>query len=246
MKYTNNIVPEELERIERFLTNEMQEDEAKAFERELKENVHLQEKMEEIKLLLLGISESSLEEKLKTFHTEIEPATGSKKNTRAIPLFRTLLIAASLLVVVLSLWWFLQKESNNEKLYSKYYTPDPGLATVMSSSSNYNFDKAMVEYKNGEYDKAIATWKSLLKEKPGNDTLIYFIGAAYEAKKDYAHAIENLEQITNNTESVFYKDACWYLGLSYLKKGETNQAIEYLRKSDHPNSEAILKIINKK
>jgi tetratricopeptide (TPR) repeat protein len=225
----------------------MHGNESKAFAEELNENEQLLERTKEVKLLLLGINELSLEEKLAGFHKEILPAVNLKKKARVLTLGRKLLVAASLLAVIaLSLWWFLQNENPNEKIYSKYYTPDPGLATVMSGSSNYNFDKAMVEYKNGEYDKALEGWKNLYKEKPGNDTLIYFIAATYQAKKEDIRAIENFRQITANTQSAFYKDACWYLGLSYLKQDKKAQAIEYIQKSDHHQREAILKTISKK
>ncbi|MEI9943644.1 MAG: tetratricopeptide repeat protein [Chitinophagaceae bacterium] len=247
MNKTNDISPEELERIERFLTHEMPEDEAKAFELALTTDISLREKAGEVKLLLLGVNEVSLEERLERFHKEIAPVVTFKKNTRAVPLVRKLAVAASVLALVtLSLWWFLQNGNSNEKVYSKYYSPDPGLATVMSSTADYDFEKAMVEYKNGEYDKALKAWTSLLQQKPGNDTLTYFIGAAYQAKGDDDHVIENLQQVTADGNSAFYKDACWYLGLSYLKKGETQQAITYIEKSGYPQSEAVIKAINKK
>jgi tetratricopeptide (TPR) repeat protein len=246
LKYSNNISPEELERIERFLANEMLNDEAQAFVEELSTNEQLREKTEEVKLLLVGISELSLEERLEGFHKEILPAFDLKKKPGVVSLGRKLLVAASVLAVVFGVWWFLHNENSNKELYSKYYTPDPGLATVMSGSSDYTFNKAMVEYKNGEYDKALQAWKLLYEENSGNDTLAYFIGAAYQAKKDNENAIASLQQVATDTESVFYKDACWYLGLSYLKQGKTNQAVEYIQKSDHPQREAILKTINKK
>ncbi len=89
----------------------------------------------------------------------------------------------------------------------------------------------MVEYKNGEYAKHWKTWSALLKQNPGNDTLIYFIGAASQAKGDDDRAIENLQQVAADSSSFFYKDACWYLGLSYLKKGDTKRAAEYIERS---------------
>lgn len=247
MKNTHNISPEELERIERFLTNEMPENEAIAFAGELKGNTILQEKTEEVRLLLLGISEQSLQNRLDDFHKEIGVRVVSKKNTPVVTLREKLLIAASVLAIIsLSLWWFLQNESQSEKIYSNYYKPDPGLATVMGSTSDYDFEKAMVEYKNGEYEKALKAWQALLAKKPGNDTLVYFIGSAYQAMGDNDNAINNLQQITADSNSAFYKDACWYLGLSYLKKAETNKAIDLIQRSGHSQADAILKDINKK
>lgn len=244
LNHNNDISPEELERIERFLSNEMPQDEANAFAQSLNTDAQLREKTEEVRLLLLGINEVALEEQMQDFHKDIISAPVIKSTARVIPLSRKLLVAASVLVVVaLSLWLVLQNKQ--EDLYSKYYTPDPGLATVMSGSSNYDFEKAMVEYKNGEYAKALDAWNGLLKEKPGNDTLIYFIGVASQANKDSNAAFDNLKRIAANVNSAFYKDACWYLGLMYLKIGDKKEAVKYIEMSGHAQSAEIIKAINK-
>ncbi|MEJ0105290.1 MAG: hypothetical protein WDO19_23230 [Bacteroidota bacterium] len=129
-----------------------------------------------------------------------------KKNAKVFLLNRRFMAAASILVILsLTLWWVLQRRNSNERIYSAYYKPDPGLATAMGNSTSYSFEKAMVEYKNGSYDKSLEAWTALLKEKPGNDTLIYFIGAAYQAKKNKEHAIENLKIIATKPKALFIK-----------------------------------------
>ena len=247
MKFTHTISPEELEKIERFLTTEMNESEATAFSAELTQNDELQEKTEEVKLLLLGIKEASLENYLFNTATDVRTITDKKKKNVFVLNVKTILVAASIaLVVGLFTWFVFQNRGQNKQIYSQYYSPDPGLATVMSVVSDYDFEKAMVEYKNGEYDKALRAWNNLLKQKSKNDTLIYFIAAANQAKGNQDIAIENLQQIVLNKESAFYKDACWYLGLAYLKKGETAEAINYIKKSEYPKAEVIIQAINKK
>ncbi len=244
MKNIHNISPEELERIERFLANEMNAAGKESFLLELDKDASLREKTEEVKLLLLGIQEAALKERLQDFHREIKPRT-----SKPAPIFsikKWLAAASVLFAVALSVWWFLYNKPANEKLYSRYYSPDPGLATLMSSSSKYEFDKAMVEYKSGEYDKALTSWKLLLSQNPGNDTLTYFIGVASQAAGKEEQAITNLQMIAADTGSVFCKDACWYLGLAYLKKKETQAAVEYIEKSGYPQAMDIIKDINKK
>ena len=93
------------------------------------------------------------------------------------------MIAASVVAIVsFSYWMFFYKGNRDEKLYSKYYITDPGLATVMGNSPDYDFEKAMVEYKNGDYGKAFKTWNALLKQKPSDDTIIYFVAMAAQAQ----------------------------------------------------------------
>jgi hypothetical protein len=241
----NQISPEELERIERFVTGQMEQNEAGKFEEQLAADITLREKTEEIKLLLLGIREQSLREQLKQLDKKEEKLLS--KNSRVIFLRRNLLLVASILLIVgLTGWWLFADNSSNEKRYSQFYKPDPGLATVMGNSDNYDFEKAMVEYKNEEYNKALAAWNILLKKQPANDTLLYFTAMAYQAKGDCDSAITNLQPVAENIQSAFNKDACWYLGLCWLKKKENQKAIGYIQRSAHPQKETILKVLNKK
>jgi tetratricopeptide (TPR) repeat protein len=200
----------------------------------------LQEKVQAVRLTILGINESVLTGKLNEYHQAVKP---SQPVGGRIVRFsgKWAFAAAAVLLVCLGGWWAIRTLSTNQRLYSKYYQPDPGLMTLMSSgTNNYTFEKAMVEYKNGEYDKALKAWSTLLSKRPHNDTLIYFIGAASQAKADKTAAIEYLQRVAADSNSVFQKDACWYLGLAYLSIGEKDKAIGNLKRSEHPQSIALI------
>lgn len=247
MNHSYDISPEEFEQIEQFLNNEMPSAQAAAFTERLQSDLVLQQKLEEVKLLTLGINEAVLKNKLDNYHEAVTSTTSLKKTGRVISIGKRLLAAASVLAIVgLSVWWFLLKENKYEQVYSNYYKPDPGLITAMGPSDNYTFEKAMVDYKNGEYDKAIEAWSSLVKDQPANDTLNYFLGVAYQANKNNKEAINFLEKAVVNKSSAFYKDACWYLGLAYLKDENTEKAREYIQLSGHPESINVLHALNKK
>lgn len=244
MNYSNNISTEELETIERYLSGSMPADEAMAFEAQLEDDMELREKTEEIKALLVGIGEESLSAQLDNFHTEI--SAENKASATIVPMMRKLLMAASIVALAfVTVWWFSTRKTDNDALYANLYSPDPGLATVMGSSKEYDFDKAMVEYKNGEYAKAIEAWTSLLKSNSKSDTLHYFLGAAYQATNN-PDAIKHLELVAADASSAFYKDASWYLGLYYLKSGHKEKALDYIVRSGHPKSAEAIKAINKK
>jgi len=246
LNHSYDISPEEFEQIEQFLNNEMPSDQAAIFAERLQSDLILQQKLEEVKLLTLGVSEAVLKNKLESFHEAIN-TNSSKKNGKVISIGKRLLAAAAVLAIIgLSAWWFFLRENKLEKIYSNYYKPDPGLITAMGPSDNYTFEKAMVDYKNGDYDKAIEAWSSLSKDQPRNDTLNYFLGAAYQANGKNKEAITLLEKATANKNNTFYKDACWYLGLAYLKEENTEKAREYIQLSGHPESINLLDALNKK
>ena len=114
-------------------------------------------------------------------------------------------------------------------MFLEYFSPDPGLPTVMGNNDNYPFYEAMVDYKEGNYDVAIKKWRGLLVSKPNNDTLNYFLGVAHLANDDSKSAIPYLEKI-DVSESFFGKDAKHYLGLAHLKSGDIEKAKALLEK----------------
>ncbi len=247
MKQQYSISQEEFELIEQFLTNEMPPEEAVAFKARLLSDELWQQKTEEVKLTILGIKEVKFQDRLSQYHTLLHndnPAT--KKQGRVVALNKKWLAAASILLLVsLSVWWLTGRENKFSTLYATYYKPDPGLITAMGSSEDYAFEKGMVDYKEGNYKKAIEVWLAIKPTPSKKDTLIYFLGVANMAIDKRAKAKEWLSQITSNNTSPFYKDACWYLGLVFLKEEEKEQAIEWIKKSAHPKSNDLIHAINK-
>lgn len=231
MKYQGNISTEEIERIESFLDGSMSDSDKIAFEEQLKSDPELQAKTDEIRLLQVGIQEAILAKKLASFHQPAAKVVTMKSNRTKW------LAAASVLILLAAGAWFLFLQKNpNEQLYANYFKPDPGLPTTMSSSDAYEFEKAMIDYKNGDYQKAIDSWK----QQPKNDTLTYFIGLAQQSIGDTKAAIDQLSIIAADGNKPFYKDACWYLGLALLKDKQFDKAKSFIEKSDHPQKDALL------
>lgn len=241
------ISPEEFELIEKYLLNQMEQIEKKQFEQSLNSNASLKQKLEESRLMLLGIKEASLESRLDGFHT----ATGvikmeQPKISRVVSMKKWLAAAAVVIIAGIAALLIFTIDGN-ERLFNDYYRTDPGLVTAMSSEADhYEFEKAMVEYKTGEYDKALATWEKLLTITPQNDTLQYFIGSAYLAKKDAVKAIPFLQKVADNSGSFFHNDATWYLGLALLKEGKKKEAIDVINRTEHDGKAALLQQLNSK
>lgn len=221
-------------RIESYLDNSMATSEKIKFDQELLSNPELASKTEEIRLLQIGIQEAILEKKLETFHQPAAKVVAIKSPAKKW------LVAAVTIAVVLTAGWFLfLKKEPHEKIYAAYFRPDPGLPTTMSSSEAYQFDKAMIDYKNGDFQKAIDSWKT----QPGNDTLNYFIGLAHQSLGQYNEAINRLSIISIDSAKPFYKEACWYLGLALVKDKQYLKAIPFIENSDHPQKNELLKAL---
>jgi tetratricopeptide (TPR) repeat protein len=236
-----NISTEELAGIEQYLLNETNTEERLAFENKMATDSVWVAKVNEVKLLMTGIETASLKDRLDNYHANIKKNQPQKGGGKIIFIQRKLMVAASIaLLAAVSVWLYTINGNKYEKLYAAYYKPDPGLMSAMGVSDNYIFNKAMLEYKTGNYKKAIDEWSKLKTSTAPNDTLNYFLGAAQQADGNNATAIALLQSMANDTAKPFYKDACWYTGLALLKQGNINEAIPYLEKSGRTESTELI------
>ena len=247
MNRNTNISIEEFSIIEQYLLKQMPEREYDAFTQKMQNDTDLNAKVDEVKLLLTGIQEAALLEKIETYHNEL---SGTKKNNTSragiLTGMKFWLAAASILIIVaIGTLFYTNSFNKEERLFTDFYRPDSGLISAMSTSDNYLFDRAMIDYKTGKYDAAIASWQQLLDAMPENDTLHYFIASALLAESENEQAIQHFEKVIGNRNSNFYEDACWYSGLAHLRVGKKTEAIELIKNSSHPEKDALLTKLEK-
>lgn len=239
---------EQLETIERYLDHTMDAGEKVQFEAQLAKDTSLQEKVAEIRFLIETVETAALKSKLERFHESIKdsktPIIDAPKRTLIRRRSKSSIYAiAAILVVAFGLLYFMNAETSTEKLFAKHFIPDPGLPTTMSNTSNFDFYDAMVNYKRAEYDLAIAKWEKLLREKPQNDSLQYFLGVSYLAKGNSSLAEEYLQKLSNQPNSIFTNDAIFYRALALLKSGKAEQATQLLKANPSDrNAELLLDI----
>ncbi|MGF1557288.1 tetratricopeptide repeat protein [Paucihalobacter sp.] len=246
MKKQHNISQEEFEQIETYLNQPLKGDALASFENRLQNEDDFRAKVEDIKSTITGIEIQALKSQLNEFHDTMDlinhTSEIANENKSRLLNWKYLAIAATLVIALSGFWFF--SSNSNDRLYANYFTPDPGLPTTMSSNSNYEFYNTMVTYKRGKYSKAIEEWQFQLLKHPESDTLNYFIGVAKMADKNEVDAIAYLKKVSELQANTFKNDAYFYLGLAYIKVAERKQAIEALKKSTHPESEALIQKLN--
>ena len=245
MEKNTNISQELLETIEKYLNNTMKNDEREAFEKRLETDNTFRLIFEDIKITLLGIESASLKEKLDEYHSEMIPvrelsSENSSKTTNQLRSRNFQLLIAASIALAFGLFYFMNQASPSEKLFAKHFKVDPGLPTTMSTSNNYDFYDAMVNYKREEYSIAIEKWEGILIAKPQNDTLNYFLGVSYLAQGNAEKASVLLSEATKDNASIFIDDAYYYLALAEIKKGNNETAVELLGKSKSQKSLSLL------
>lgn len=236
-----------MERIERYLLKEMPEEEYNAFEKRISSDAPLRQKVESVKLMLVGIQESILSEKIDNFHKEVtmaEAGTGQPRS-KLFSMKRWMVAASVVVLLGFSAVLFFTKSGGQERLFSEYYKPDPGLSTAMGESDKYLFDHAMIDYKTGKYDSAIKTWQQLYQSNPQSDTLNYFLGSAFMAKEKVKEAIPYFERALAKDDTHFADDANWYLALAFTKEKKYDEAVSYLKKTNHKGKNSFLAKLKK-
>jgi tetratricopeptide (TPR) repeat protein len=233
----NDISPEEWAQIDDHLSGRMPAAEYEAFRLRMAHEPLLAQKVADTSMLVLGIRESVLQNRLHDFHMGITSPAIIRKTAFG----KYWLVAASVLVIVTAgIFFMFNRATSDEKLFARYYQQDPGLPTLMSIGSNDDLDRGMVDYKTGQYNTAITRWKGLLATKPASDTINYFIGCAWMALQQADSAKNYFKKVTGQYQSVFRSDACWFLALTLLKQNRHPDAIMYLQQSSHPRKDDIL------
>ncbi len=234
----DHISPEDLEKIDRYISGEMEAGEHAAFSAQINADPDLKTKVEEARLLFLGIKEFALQSDLNSFHKEL-PVKQRTAVTRSLFSSKTWLVAASVIVLALiSFLWIYNRGENDNKLYAKYYEADPGLMTTMGIADDYEFNRGMVDYRSGKYSETIERWEPIAAAQPARDTLQYFLGVAHLAAGNTSSAIRYLNKLVL-MESSFKNEAYWYLGLAHLKEGNKEEASKWIRLADHPRKDEL-------
>lgn len=237
MNKNTNFTEEELQLAEQYMSGNMNIDEKAAFEKMLAADAAWNEKFIAIRLLITGVQEASLREEMQQWNEK-----KMEVPVRSVSWMKSLAIAASIIIAISVVgWMWFFKKSANEQLYADFYKPDPGLATKMSVSDNYEFERAMVDYKTGQYKAALERWNKQLTANTGSDTLQYFIAAANLGDNNPELAIQYFDKVIEQTNSAFKIEAYWYKGLALLQQGKEQEAIAVIEQSAHPQKDALLK-----
>lgn len=234
------ISQEELDLIDRYFQNSLNDEELSSFEDRLVSDADWKKKVDELRLLSIGIKEAVLREKLDDFHKN-----RSKPAMKVLPAktgIKRWLAAASVIAIAVLAGLLLFEKPEGEKLFSSYYTPDPGLPVVMGDEENNNYTlyDGMIDYKEGNGNIAIKKWKSIGDKTGYTDTLNYYIGLAFLNEGSYTEASKYLDKVLASKQSVYNEKAGWYKALLHIKNKEPEAAKTLLQQlGDYPRAREL-------
>lgn len=235
MNEFEEISQHDFERIERYLLNQLSEQDRNLFEGELNHNPVLNFEVERQRQLMQAVEVGALREELKSISSKY-------KGNRVVSIRTWLSAAAAVLIAIGAFWWLMGKVGSSDDLYAQWAKPDPGLAVPMSSSTEYSFYDAMVDYKNEQYELAIQKWQPQLLTDADNDTLMYFIGAAYFNQQKFTEAGDYYRLVRKNTASSFYHKAGFYLSLMAYHQHQQTELSDLAKDTTSPYYDKILRL----
>lgn len=246
-KRAHELSAAEIASIHAYLYGELSDMERQAFESRMDADHEWRDKVEEVKLLALGVQEANLANDLGKWRTSLTATASVEKSTvsrLSKPLYRRWWVAASVILLAIAGIWAVWPDANTpERLYRAFYEPDIGLPVAMSASdeSRYDFYDGMISYKEGNYAEALAKWTDSNAGIVQTDTVAYYRAMAHMGLKDIPAATSLLSGLATEDQSAYHTDAIWYLALCYLQQGDIASTTDYLRQIPHDNrAQALL------
>lgn len=218
-----------LERIDAYLMDKMSPQERSQFEAELEARPELRKLLAEQQDIHDAIGYREVGKTLRKLGTQPAPLRTSR--TRVIT---WIALAASVLIVVAMIFLLPARQPEHIRLYSEYYTPDPGLPTLMGEAErDYVFMQGMVAFKSGDFADALSQWQSLSAGERYRDTLPFYTGLAHMGLDEFDAARQHLER--TSPDGAFAEKRQWYLALILIHEEELDAARALLRTlSDRP------------
>lgn len=241
--------------IDRYLDKDLSGPELNWFKKELDSNSELQAELKLQKELNEALGQDDildLREKLNAIHEMVDPEPKRKRIKRTLAGNWAGIAAASAVILVafgFLLSTFINPKQTAEELFDQYYEPYVVPTNYRSSTGIDNvFHKALIEFGNHDYQKAIDLFRQVLTEDESRMDATLLTGISNIEIENWNAANHSLQKVIDHNDNLFIEQAEWYLALCYLQTGELEKAGARFGKMITENSlykEEALDILNK-
>jgi|GEM_PF-1289782 len=229
-----------IEEIDRYLQNELNELERKAFEDRLELDSELKQDFDillDAKESLTNnwkheIAELQLKQYLEKMGKEYfsSPSETKKPFESNKPKFLVFgwVKYAALLVLALGGYWFWQtsQSASTANLYVLYSTVN-NISLTEKGSDNAQLTAAEIAFNNKEYPEAIRLFDEMLKADNSQVEIRFYKAIAMIEINQYSEARLILKDLSNGS-SAFKEDADWYTILSFVHEKNESKATELI------------------
>jgi FimV-like protein len=224
---------ETLQLFDDYAGNRLSTEKLKEFEMRLEADQEFKKEFDEYIQIVNGIKEFE-RERLKEIMKDRKIRFINREPRNKI-IYRAVAAAAIILILLVPAYIVYRTTTFTTRLTAEFYIKDPGLPVTMGASNNQLLGKAMIEYKDGNFQKSLDILNKLLVQNPANDTLNYYAGICNYELNNNTKAAEQFLRISSN-ESVFYFPSKYDLGLVYIKNRDFEKAKNVLNEVASGNS----------
>lgn len=227
----------QIEYIERYLNNELPDQERITFEAELESNQVLREQVDWVRNLpdfLFSVEKERLSEQVKTWIEDKNP-TAQNPPRKAKPkpihssyrLLKTIAsLAAVLALVFLAGLFFLPQDKTPDQQADDYialYHPDP---LILRGQQSEAWQNAIQSYKKRDFDKMLESMQPLVNQPNASLEQLFYMGLAhlYTSPPALDSSLYYFSLNTQKDKITYQEDIDWYTSLIYLKQGKIEQA----------------------
>lgn len=244
-----------IERIEKYVYEEMALAERKAFEKNLQTDATLkqefilfQDMMNSVELLgdeqvTQDIQSVQTELKSEGFFEKVKIAKVENKQQQTatiIPLFRRLAIAASILFLGIVSFLLWPNNPSYEQIYATFYSPEKNVLPIIlddleslgltdvNKVSKTSLATGLAFYENKAYSNAITSLETHLQTYPTDKLAQLYLGLSAMEIKDYTKSIVQLEALQSAEDFSYTTIVDWYLALSYSQSKDKLQRVKII------------------
>lgn len=232
---------QDFELIERYIQDVLSPEDKTKVEERLIHDPAFKKEFDAYQSLILAIESKGFQEGLKNRRI---PSYSEHKNEKNRSNKYGLLLLAGLIILALIYFTYqftkAKPVQNSDQIIASVFYPDPGLPTQMGSNSEYSFYDGMVDYKTGDYNRALDKWKSSALSI-GKDTLAYYKAMAALRLERFEESWNLLNQIEKNSE--LHLKSEWRKLELLIHQKKYKEALELLEnqpKDIHPNYEKLM------
>lgn len=157
--------------------------------------------------------------------------------------------AAALLLIALSfLLYIFTQRPQHEILFDNYFTPFPNTIPITrGENSEFMLKQGLAEYEFENYEQTAVILEEVLKSEPGNVVAHFYLGMSLLCQNRADQAIPQFQDVIRIGDNEFIEHAEWYLGLSFVQKGDLDQAqfiFKKLLSENHRYDQQARKLLN--
>ena len=218
-----------LEMIEKYIDDELEEKELNEFKDLLSTNSEIKKDYE----LSLEINNSIIEEDVMQLRETLDFMYNNEPKVKRVPgsfTKRKLYYAAASLALLVATGGLMHKltnpELNSTAVFEKYYQPYE--VTVTYRSGNMEVDRvflsALQKYEEQDFEKAMLLFEEVLEIRKNDMAVNLYSGITYMEEEEYQNASNSFNEIIENNNNLFVEHAKWYLALCYVVTEEYHHA----------------------